>query len=285
MSDLKITQLTTLAAVPDNADWLPIVDVSDTTMSASGTTKKIAASRFVNTNANKTFVTGDGTEGILPAAGTVAVISRANTFTTTQTFTAGAGATPVTINTVSDGSGIGITGLDVASFDHGAGPGARLLIGRNNNASTPAAAALGMRALNNTLRFLWFDNSGLVRASAISSAPVNGTDTSAGGVVGDQTSNAAFKDIIGDPVSDDDALAAIIAAAETVKRFTYADGRYNGQEFSGIILEGDALGRYGKDATEDYPAGRSLNDINLIGDLVKAVRRLAARVEALEAAL
>ena len=285
MSDLKITQLTTLAAVPDSADWLPIVDVSDTTMSASGTTKKIAASRFVNTNADKTFVTGDGTTGVLPVAGTVAVVSRANTFTTAQTFTAGAGTTPVTINAVSDGSGTGFAGLEVASFDNNAGPGARVLIGRNSNASTPAAATLGMRARNNTLRFLWFDNSGLLRASPTGVAPVDGTDTSAGGVVGDQTSNAAFKDIVGDPVSDDDALAAIIAAAETVKRFTYADERYNGQEFSGIILEGDALGRYGKDATADYPAGRSLNDINLIGDLVKAVRYLAARVTELEAAL
>lgn len=284
MADLKITQLTTLAAIPASGDWLPIVDVSDTTMSAGGTTKKIAASRFVNTNADKTFVTGDGTTGVLPTAGTVPVVSRANTFTTTQTFTAGAGTTPVTINSVSDGSGSGFTGLDLASFDHGTGPGPRLLIGRNTNASTPAAGVLGMRALSNTARFIWFDNSGLVRASATGVAPTYSTDTSAGGVVGDQTSNVAFKDIIGDPVSDDDALAAIIAAAETVKRFTYADGRYNGQEFSGIILEGDALGRYGKDATEDYPAGRSLNDINLIGDLVKAVRQLAARVAELEAA-
>jgi len=89
MSDLKITQLTTLAAIPDNADWLPIVDVSDTTMSASGTTKKIAASRFVNTNANKTFVTGDGTTGTLPESGTVAVVSRANTFSVANTFTLG----------------------------------------------------------------------------------------------------------------------------------------------------------------------------------------------------
>lgn len=89
MADLKITQLTTLAAIPASGDWLPIVDVSDTTMSAGGTTKKIAASRFVNTNADKTFVTGDGTEGVLPVAGTVAVVSRANTWSASQAFTAG----------------------------------------------------------------------------------------------------------------------------------------------------------------------------------------------------
>lgn len=282
MSDLKITQLTTLAAVPDNADWLPIVDVSDTTMSASGTTKKIAASRFVNTNADKTFVTGDGTSGVLPVAGTVAVVSRANTFTQAQTIALATQTTALKI-TLPTGSG-NVNAFEIDSYDNGAAQGPRLLIGRNNNASTPSAGVLALRPLTNNAFFIWVDASGLLRIGT-GSAPTNATDTSAGSVVGDQTSNIAMKDIAGTAIPDADALAAIVEAADAVQRFTYKSGAYSGQEFSGIVLEGETLGRYGKDASTDYPAGRSLNDVNLFGDLVKAIRYLAARVEALEAAL
>lgn len=46
MADKKITALTALSAFPAVGDLLPIVDVSDTTDSASGTTKKITASQI-----------------------------------------------------------------------------------------------------------------------------------------------------------------------------------------------------------------------------------------------
>jgi len=49
MADTKTTGLAELDAVPAVGDWLPFVDVSDTTMSASGTTKKINADRFIYT--------------------------------------------------------------------------------------------------------------------------------------------------------------------------------------------------------------------------------------------
>lgn len=279
MSDLKITQLTTLAAAPDNADWLPIVDVSDTTMSASGTTKKIAASRFVNTNADKTFVTGDGTTGVLPVAGTVAVVSRANTFTQAQTITPATVTTALDITLPTGASSV--NGIAMNNHDNGASTGPRILIGYNSNGSTPAAGALAIRTLGGAARLIWPDATGLLRIGT--SAPTNATDTSAGSAVGDQTSNIAMKDIAGTAIPDADALAAIVEAADAVQRFTYKSGAYSGQEFSGIVLEGETLGRYGKDASADYPAGRSLNDVNLFGDLVKAVRYLAARVTELEA--
>lgn len=47
MADSKITALTALAEAPATGDYFVIVDVSDTTMSASGTNKKIAASYVV----------------------------------------------------------------------------------------------------------------------------------------------------------------------------------------------------------------------------------------------
>lgn len=41
MADTKITALTELAETPNDADLIPIIDVSDTTMSANGTNKKV----------------------------------------------------------------------------------------------------------------------------------------------------------------------------------------------------------------------------------------------------
>lgn len=61
MADLKITQLAQLNAIPAANDVIPIVDVSDTSMAASGTTKKIAANRIVATDGNAAVVTGGGT--------------------------------------------------------------------------------------------------------------------------------------------------------------------------------------------------------------------------------
>lgn len=44
MADTKISALTDLGAAPDAADLFVVVDVSDTSMGAGGTTKKVAAS-------------------------------------------------------------------------------------------------------------------------------------------------------------------------------------------------------------------------------------------------
>ena len=278
MADVKVTDLTALAAIPASGDFLMVVDVSDTTMSAAGTNKKIAASYFVNTSADKTFVTGDGTTGTLPVAGTVPVVSRANTFTATQAITLASGGTALVVTPAASAGNLNTVSL--ASFDNGTSTGPRIMIGINNNATTPAAGALALRNKSDTARILWQDDTGLIRIHT--SAPTSATDT-AGSVVGDQTSNAAFKDIVGVPVSDADALANIVSAADDVQRFTYKSGAYNGQEFSGIVLDGATLHRYGKDADEDYPAGKALNDVTLFGDLVLAIRGLAARVAALEA--
>ena len=46
MADTKISALTELAAGPDASDLIPIVDVSDTTHAASGTTKRVTITNF-----------------------------------------------------------------------------------------------------------------------------------------------------------------------------------------------------------------------------------------------
>lgn len=64
MANTKITALDEIGATPAATDVIPIVDVSDTTMAASGTTKKVLASRFLMT-------TGGSVTGSLAVSGSV----------------------------------------------------------------------------------------------------------------------------------------------------------------------------------------------------------------------
>ena len=86
----------------------------------------------------------------------------------------------------------------------------------------------------------------------------------------------------GAPLSADAILTHIQAGAAAVRRFVYKSNAYNGEEFSGLIV--DYAARYGMDRDDEHPAGKSLNVINAIGDLMIAVTDLAGRVAALEAA-
>ena len=69
--------------------------------------------------------------------------------------------------------------------------------------------------------------------------------------------------------------------AAAVRRFTYKNGSFGGEEFSGLVV--DYAPRYGMDRDADHPAGKSLNVVTAIGDLMIAVDYLAGRVAALEA--
>ena len=67
MPDTKITALTAITTVDPAVDVLPIVDVSDTTMAASGTTKKITSNQILGAGGTATLasatITGAATIG------------------------------------------------------------------------------------------------------------------------------------------------------------------------------------------------------------------------------
>lgn len=164
-------------------------------------------------------------------------------------------------------------------FDNTSSYGTRIICGRNSNALTPAAGHLRLVNLGGTAYRIWPDTSGNVRIGT--SDPTNANDTS-GTVVGTQTSSLDAKNITGDPLPAVDILAAVQAGAEAVRRWTYRNGAYNGEEFSGVVV--DYAPRYGMDRDAEHPAGKSLNVATVIGDLLLAVANLAERVAALEAA-
>ena len=63
MADAKITALTAISVIDVAADMLPIVDISDTSMAASGTTKKITINQILGASGTATLasatITGD----------------------------------------------------------------------------------------------------------------------------------------------------------------------------------------------------------------------------------
>jgi len=98
MADSKITALTALTAADPVNDVFPIVDVSDTTMAASGTTKKISVNNILGASGTATLasatITGAATVGT-----TLGV-------TGVSTFAAGTAALPALTTTGDTNTGI-----------------------------------------------------------------------------------------------------------------------------------------------------------------------------------
>lgn len=173
--------------------------------------------------------------------------------------------------------GSGQTYLYLDDGDNGASFGALLSLGRNTNASTPAGAVLRMRDKGGVWRYIWVDATGVMR---INTTPAtSGSDTS-GTVVGTQTSSLDSKNVREGVTDIADVLAAVQAGAEAVRRFEYKSGAFGGELFEGVVV--DYAPRYGMDADEAHPAGKSLNEINILGDLLRAAANFDLRLRALE---
>lgn len=255
-----ITDLATLTGVADG-DYLVVSDTSD-----SATDKKITRANLLGST-TATFAPTSTTEnGIvinMPASNTANAIAwRYN------------GGSRVILRTQAT-----YTDMVFDQVDGGAGVGPYITLSNNSNATTPAAGHVRMQDKGGTTYRVWPDDSGNLRIGT--SDPTNANDTS-GTVIGAQTSSLSAKNITGEPLLSVDVLAAVQAGADAVRRFTYRDGSFNGEEFSGVVV--DYAPRYGMDRDADHPAGKSLNVVTVIGDLLLAVANLAERVAVLEAA-
>lgn len=153
-----------------------------------------------------------------------------------------------------------------------------LLIGRNNNGSTPSAGWIRLTRRDGHGGDLWVDGSHVLRIG-YDSAVTSATDTG-GNVVGLQVSSLDQKDVLGASITKEQAITSIIETAKHgLRRFRYKSGAFGGEEFDGIIT--DFAPRYGMDRDAAHPAGRSLNMITVINDLILAVEYLYEKVQEL----
>lgn len=256
MANVTINDFVDLGSGVAAGDYVPVWDAS------AGATRKVTRAIFMGgvLTGGGTVETGGYTLTV-PGTGTVALRGALNTFSVKQTFSPPAGD----------------AAIDCTGGDLGANGGRHIVLGRNNNASTPAAGHIRIARMSGTVHFIWPDNSGNLRIHT--AEPTNANDT-AGTVVGAQTSSLDAKRLIGGESSIEEVLDAVRAGAQAVRRFVYKSGSFGMEEFEGVVV--DFAPRYGMDRDGEHPAGKSLNEIRVIGDLLRAVAYLADKVAALE---
>lgn len=224
-----------------------------------------------------------------------AVLAVANTFTTTQTITPATDVVALELRMPSGNTSkalralynsiermnLNVTAsasvLAMTSYDAGAGSGPTIGVGRNSNAGTAAPGTLYATQANNSSSILWPDNSGVwrtVQDTGITSANF----ASAGSVVGAQTSSLDSKDVIEEFTDYDGALAAILDAP--LYDFTYKNGRFGGEKFTGIITDYSPI--FGMDRDAAHPAGKSLNEVTAFGYTAAAFKAVVRRLQILE---
>jgi hypothetical protein len=141
MADTKITALTAISTVDPAVDVLPIVDVSDTTMAASGTTKKITSNQILGAGGTATLASATIT-GDLTVDTNVLKVDTSNNrvgIGTTNTFK------PLTVQAGSTGSATINQGLVInSSAVYGVGQGvsySSLVFSRNRSIDTSSLIA------------------------------------------------------------------------------------------------------------------------------------------------
>lgn len=290
MANTKISALTALGATPASGDLFSIVDVSDTTQAASGSTKKITAAYLAVTDGFVATVTGGGVVSLggftitVPATGTVALIARAQSFSAAQTFTAGIISNPTATGTagvnIAQAAGFTSGGINIQDLNNTTSYGTFINIGRNSNGTTPAAGFIRIRGKTGNDNDIWPDSSATPGVLRIGNGTTTTTDTG-GSIIGAQTSSLDMKDVIEEFTSDDAALDVITKTP--LWRFRYKDNRLGNPEYLGIITDYSPL--FGADPDDAHPNGRILNEVNAHGYEMAAIRALAAKVQRLEAKL
>ena len=150
MADSKITALTALTAADPVNDMFPVVDVSDTSMAASGTTKRISANNILSsspTASGALTVTGLVTAGSATITG-AATVGTTLGVTGVSTFAAGTAALPALTTTGDTNTGIYYPAAD--TFAVTTGGTERYRVNSSGNVGikiTPSAWASGATAL------------------------------------------------------------------------------------------------------------------------------------------
>jgi hypothetical protein len=162
MPDTKITALTAITTVDPAVDVLPIVDVSDTTMAASGTTKKITTNQILGAGGTATLASATISGNLTVDTNTFAVDASTNRvfvgtapISTAYPFYVTRGGTAGSIAQFTDGTAQTLT------IDSAAGG---LIVGNANNGYLEFVAnGLAQHRIAPLGVFSWYDGAGGTR--------------------------------------------------------------------------------------------------------------------------
>lgn len=228
-----------------------------TSIADDGRVQALSSTYFASLSAaNLTSIPGS------QLTGTVAASLLTGTYPTGMTVTGQGAASAATITAQAAACGTGGTSY-----------GPMVIIGRNTS-GTGGPGFIRFQSKNGTNYDLWHDNSGNLRTNGFPQAESD-TDGSIGTVVGTQTSTLDTKDVLGDGVSPEDALAIILRTP--IKRFRYKNGAYSGSVFDGIIADDSPT--FAMDPNDRYPQGRSFNPVSAFGYVVQAIKALSRQME------
>lgn len=152
------------------------------------------------------------------------------------------------------------------AFGTGAVKGSFFQVGHNTSGSG-APGFMNMLDKGGTSRSIWVDSSGNVRTGT--SSPEEATGDTGGTVVGTQTSSRETKNVLGRHVHHPGALELI--KNTPVFEFTYKNGSFNEEIFTGIIAEESPAFAMDK--------GKSFNPVSAFGHTVLAIQELIFRLE------
>jgi hypothetical protein len=142
MADTKITALTALTAADPANDVIPIVDVSDTTMAASGTTKKISVNNILGASGTATLASATITGDLTVDTSTLKVDSandRVGIGTASPAAGAKLGVTGATVVSTSDYIGSSTWAARFTGSSNGASSGISFFTNSSGGFPTPAS--------------------------------------------------------------------------------------------------------------------------------------------------
>jgi len=141
MPDTKITALTAITTVDPAVDVLPIVDVSDTTMAASGTTKKITSNQILGAGCTATLASATITGDLTVDTSTLKVDSANNRV---GIGTASPNSTLEVAGSIRTTSSTGSATASIGVFDYVAGTTTRLVSYGANTTTAGAFQFVGL---------------------------------------------------------------------------------------------------------------------------------------------
>ena len=264
------TTYTASGAYPQNGTLLYGSQVGGLNLAAtdgSGVIRFFAASGTATATINSA---GAAITGTLSVTGAVTHNVAANT-AAIETWNDG-----TDVSLIVNGKGDTYATVNLSPLDLGNGAaGRRLLLGRNSNATNKGSGHVYFGAQDGNFYAVWADTSGILRILA-NDAPTTANVT-AGTVVGTQTSWHEAKNVLrASTVTPAAALAAWVG--EEIADYTYRNGAYNGEQFTGLVgYKRDAWFLMNR-AENQVPA---LNLANISGYTALAFRALETELQSL----